>query len=81
MKILITLFIALLSFSALAQHSFEILASIATKGKKQGLYDVVQAKWISPLSNQFVFDLGNNFYGTYDKKTKAIQGIFHIPSA
>jgi hypothetical protein len=72
-----TLFIASLAFSAVAQHSFEILTSIATKGKKQGLYDVVQNKWISPLSNQYVFDLGNDFYGTYDKKTKSIQGIFH----
>lgn len=77
MRILFTLSIALFAISVVAQYNFEILTSIATKGKKQGLYDVVEGKWISPLSNQFVFELGNDFYGTYDRKTGTVKGIFH----
>ena len=76
-KLLYSLFTACFTLSTLAQANFEILTSIATKGKKQGLFDVMQSKWVSPLSNQFVFELGNDFYGTYDRKTGAVKGIFH----
>ena len=75
MKILLNIIITLLALSAFAQQ-VNSSTEIITKGKKQGLFDTSKSTWVFPMDNQYIYDLGNDFYGIFNPKSKSIEGVF-----